>query len=132
MNKQLFVFVTLLSVSAYAQRPWFVSNPLIVNCERLEKKGQVTMIVEMRGKSVTIKDLSKNEEQTYVTRVTQSSRLKHWDSQQIALSVTLKPSRWGQVFGGKEYYSGALELNGLDKQERFINLYCYPEVSAED
>ena len=131
MNKNLFVSTLLLSTLAVAQIPWFVSNPLTVNCERLQKKGHVTMVVEIRGKSVTIKDLLKNEEQTYVTRVTQSNRLKHWDSPQISLSIALKPSRWSEVFGGKEYHSGALEFNGRNEQERYASLYCFPQASAE-
>lgn len=91
------------------------------------------MTVEIRGSAVTIKDHAKSEEQTYITRIYQSSRLKHWENQQIAMAVNLKPTKIGRFFGGGDYHSSSLELKSLPESDknRYMSLSCYPQEVVE-
>ena len=127
MKKLLFVYTVFISLTASAQSSWFTNNPLVVNCKQLDIEDNIIRAIEIRGNQVTKKDFSKDEEKMYVTRVSQSGRLKNWNSQQILVSVALKPSRWARVLGDSNYHVGSLEIKALSKKDRYISLYCYPE-----
>jgi len=128
-----YVALTIFLATSLSLAAWFASKPLTVDCKRMNQKGKDLMTVEIRGNAVTIKDLVKSEEVTYLTRVTQSGRLKHWENQQIAMAVRLKPSRIGRIFGGGDYHSGSLEFKSLPDadENRYMSLYCYPQEVVE-
>lgn len=133
MNKQLFVLTMMLFVTSLSHAAWFASNPLTVDCERTGKKGQVLMSVVIRGNAVTIKDNVRSEEVTHMTRVTQSSRSKHWANQQIEMTINLRPTRLARIFGGGDYHSGSLEIKSLpeEHENRYVGFYCYPQEVVE-
>lgn len=120
MNKlkvTLFFLVFPLVANALYPVWWAKDHDIAVECEAMKEVFPHLGRISLHDRTLTVE--KNGETLTWTTRMGQSSNSKYWDNAEISLSVSLKPSYWGN------YHSGTLVFEG--KEPEFIPLFCYPK-----
>ncbi len=110
--------------------PWYVSPNTTMVCEQFSAtNSQLIKKLTVKNKLITLIDYEKDSTALFeATKVQQIRSSKIWSNPIMELVIGIKPTRWGQIFGGSGYYSGSLEIKLNKDQIEYFSFFCNPEA----
>lgn len=111
------LFLFIMQNPAYAvEGAWWMNPELVVNCEADQTSYPNLTKVQASANQLIITE--QNHDSIFQTRRYMAGGLLIWKDSSIRLSLSIKPSQFG------DYFNGSLDFEELNI---YIPLYCYPQ-----